>query len=110
MARPTCLATDWSKDGIDHWLLQRHCTCEKVKLFCFNSGWKTTLVGSRFTHAAESRDATIEDEALAVADALNKMKYFVLGCQDVTAVNHKPLLKIWKTDLLTTYQIIDCET
>ena len=96
MARPTCLATDWSKDGIGHWLLQRHCTCETLKPFCCNSGWKTTLVGSRFTHAAESRYAPIEGEALAVADALDKTRYFVLGCQDLTvAVDHKPLLKVF---------------
>ena len=55
-----------------------------------------TLVGSRFTHAAESRYAPIEGEALAVADALDKARYFVLGCQDlIIAVDHKPLLKIF---------------
>ena len=55
-----------------------------------------TLVGSRFTHAAESRYAPIEGEALAVADALDKARYFVLGCEDlIVAVDHKPLLKIF---------------
>ena len=55
-----------------------------------------TLVGSRFTHAAESRYAPIEGEALAVADALDKARYFVLGCEDlIIAVDHKPLLKIF---------------
>lgn len=54
-----------------------------------------TLVGSRFTHAAESRYAPIEGEALAVADALDKAHYFVLGCEDlIMAVDHKPLLKL----------------
>ena len=33
-------------------------------------GWKTVLIGSRFTHSSESRYAPIEGEALAVADAL----------------------------------------
>ncbi len=52
-------------------------------------------MGSRFTHAAESRYAPIEGEALAVADALDKARYFVLGCTDlVVAVDHKPLLKL----------------
>lgn len=55
-----------------------------------------TLVGSRFTHPAESRYAPIEGEALAVADALEKSRHFVLGCHDLTvAVDHKPLLKIF---------------
>ena len=54
-----------------------------------------TLVGSRFTHSAETRYAPIEGEALVVADALDKARYFVLGCDNLTiAVDHKPLLRI----------------
>ena len=95
-SKPTCIATDWSKTGIGFWLLQKHCGCMPVKPFCCNDGWKVTLVGSRFTHAAESRYAPIEGEALAVADALDKARYFVLGCEDlIIAVDHKPLLKIF---------------
>ena len=94
--RPTCLATDWSKTGIGFWLFQKDCSCAKDALFCCPSGWKITLVGSRFTHAAESRYAPIEGEALAVADALDKVRYFVLGCKDlIIAVDHKPLLKVF---------------
>ena len=93
--KPTCLATDWSKDGIGFWLLQKHCTCTKTIPFCCPDGWRITLVGSRFTHPAESRYAPIEGEALAVADALDKARFFVLGCADlIVAVDHKPLLKI----------------
>ena len=94
--RPTSLATDWSKTGIGFWLFQKHCSCTKVALFCCSSGWKITLVGSRFTHAAESRYAPIEGEAPAVADALYKTRYFVLGCKDlIIAVDHKPLRKMF---------------
>ena len=94
-SKPTCLATDWSKTGIGFWLMQRHCSCEPVTPFCCPSGWKTTLVGSRFTHTAESRYAPIEGEALAVADALEKTRFFVLGCRQlIIAVDHKPLLKL----------------
>ena len=93
--KPTCLATDWSKDGIGFWLFQKHCTCPSSEPFCCHDGWKVTLVGSRFTHPAESRYAAVEGEALAVADALDKARYFVLGCSDLTvAVDHKPLLKL----------------
>ena len=61
------------------------------------TGWKITLVGSRFTHAAESSFAPIEGEALPVADALDKARFFVLGCTDlIIAVDHKPLLKIFR--------------
>ncbi|KAK3771727.1 hypothetical protein RRG08_035782 [Elysia crispata] len=99
--RPTCLATDWSKTGIGFWLLQKHCSCLTKEPFCCRTGWKVTLVGSRFTHAAESRYAPVEGEALAVTDALNKARYFVLGCEDLTnAVDHKPLLKLFGDRLL----------
>jgi hypothetical protein len=94
-SKPTCLATDWSKEGVGFWLFQKHCQCTPVRPFCCADGWKVTLVGSRFTHAAESRYAPVEGEALAVADALDKARYFVLGCRDlIVAVDHKPLLKL----------------
>ena len=94
--KPTCLATDWSRQGIGFWLFQKHCSCSSSDIFCCHQGWKITLVGSRFTHPAESRYAPIEGEDLAVADALDNAKHFVLGCSDlVIAVDHKPLLKIF---------------
>ncbi len=71
-SKPTCLATDWSKVGIRFWLFQKQCECQKTELFCCPTGWKITLVGSRFTHSAESRYAPVEGEALAVVDALDK--------------------------------------
>ena len=95
-SKPTCLATDWSKTGIGFWLFQKHCHCPSTEPFCCCTGWKVTLVGSRFTHAAESCYAPVEGEALAVADALDKARFFVLGCSDlIIAVDHKPLLKVF---------------
>ena len=95
-ARPTCIATDWSKLGLGFWVLQKHCDCTPTRPFCCHSGWKISLVGSRFTHSAEANYAPIEGEALAVVEALQKARYFVLGCDDLTiAVDHKPLLKIF---------------
>ena len=75
----TCLTTGWFKNGIDLWLLQKHCSCNEAKPFYCPTSWKITLEASRFTHAAEFRYATMEGEALAVADALEKAKYFLLG-------------------------------
>ena len=99
--RPTCLATDWSKTGIGFWLLQKHCDCPTSKPFCCKTGWRVSLVGSRFTSATESRYAPVEGEALAVVDALKKARHFVLGCPDlVIVVDHKPLLKIFGDRLL----------
>ncbi|CAB4013560.1 Hypothetical predicted protein [Paramuricea clavata] len=50
----------------------------------------------RFTHAAEARYAPVEGEALAVADALDKARFFTLGCENlIIAVDHKPLLKLF---------------
>ena len=94
-SKPTCWATEWSKHGIGYWLFQMHCDCTPVKpLFC-RTGWKITLVGSRFTHPAEPIYAPIEGGALAVVDALDKARFFVLGCENlIFAVDHKPLLKV----------------
>ena len=84
--------------GIGFWLLQKHCDCQTTlasKPLCCNTGWHIVLVGSRFTHSAESHYRPIEGEALAVADALDRTRYFVLGCKDLTVVvDHKPLLGI----------------
>ena len=75
--------------------MQKHCDCPNDVPFCCHDRWKITLVGSRFTHPAESRYAPIEGEALAVADALERKRYFVLGCDNlVVAVDHQPLLKV----------------
>ena len=95
-AKLTYLATDWSKDGVGYWLFQKHCSCPSDDIFCCRTGWKITLMGSRFTHSAGSRYAPIEGEALVVADALDKSCHFVLGCRNLTvAVDHKPLVKIF---------------
>ena len=93
---PTCLSTDWSKEGIGFWLSQKHCKCSKTKPFCCRTGWKPTLIGSRFTHAAESRYAPVEGEALALVEGLNRTRYYVLGCKELyIATDHRPLLKIF---------------
>ena len=95
-SKPTCLATDWSKSGVGFWLFQKHCQCTSTDPFCCPTGWKTTLVDSRFTHATEARYAPVEGKALAVADALDKARFFTLGCEDLTiAVDHKLLLKLF---------------
>ena len=54
----------------------------------------------RFTSLAESRYSPIEGEALAVTEALQKLKYFVLGCPKLVATtDHKPLVGISKGQL-----------
>jgi len=46
--------------------------------------------------SAESQYVPVEGEVLAVTDALDKARYFVLGCSDLTlAVDLKPPLKIF---------------
>ena len=94
-ARPTCLATDWSVDGMGFFLMQKYGHCLKKTPACCQNGWKLCLVGSRFTHPAESRYAPIEGETLAVVYALHQTRYYVLGCKDlIIATDHKPLLQI----------------
>ena len=96
VGRPTCLATDWSKDGVGFVLLQKFCTCKMDSApNCCKEGWRLIYAGSRFTTDAESRYAPVEGEALAVVYALEKCRIFVLGCPNLTVVvDHKPLVKI----------------
>ena len=100
--RLTCLSTDWSVEGIGFFLMQKYCDCLLRTPACCPDGWKLCLVGSRFTHPAESRYAPIEGEALAVAYALHQTRYYVLGCKDLlVATDHKPLLQILNNRSLT---------
>jgi hypothetical protein len=94
--RPTCLATDWSKQGLGFTLLQKHCRCSMTDApNCCHNGWRLIFAGSRFTTDAESRYAPVEGEALAVTYSLEKCRMFTLGCSDLTVVtDHKPLVKI----------------
>ena len=95
-SRVTCLATDWSKTGIGYFLSQKHCQCSDITPTCCPDGWKLILAGSRFTKPAESRYHPVEGEALAVAYALHKTRYYIQGCKKlIIATDHRPLLKIF---------------
>ena len=95
-SRITCLATDWSKTGIGYFLSQKHCNCVDITPTCCRGGWKLVLAGSRFTKPAESRYHPVEGEALAVAYALHKTRYYIQGCKQlIVATDHRPLLKIF---------------
>ena len=92
---PTCLRTDWSKEGMGYYLMQKTCACLTVHPACCADGWRMTLAGSRFNSATESRYAPIEGEALGVAWALEQTKFFTQGCDSLTvATDHKPLVKL----------------
>ena len=94
-SRPTCLATDWSNQGIGFVLKQKYCNCRGSSPTCCQQGWKFCLVGSRFTTPAESRYAPVEGEALAVAYALHQTRYYILGCPNlIVTTDHKPLSRI----------------
>ena len=100
--RPTCLATDWSNEGIGFVLKQKYCRCAKKSPSCCKTGWKFCLVGSRFTTPAESRYAPVEGEALAVAYALHQTRYYILGNPNlIVTTDHKPLSRILNDRSLT---------
>ena len=91
----TCLAPDFCKTGIGFHLLQKNCSCSMITPVCCPTGWSLVFAGSRFTNQAEQRYAPIEGECLAAAWAMDKCKYFLIGCESfVLAVDHKPLLGI----------------
>ena len=52
--RPTCVQTDWSKEGIGYLLLQKYCSCSMEKApICCHDGRQLVFAGSRFTSGAE---------------------------------------------------------
>ena len=93
MDKVTCLATDWSKEGVGFFMFQKNCDCPTVKIGCCKDGWQVVLVGSRFLKQNEKKWCPGEGEGLAVVYALNKTQHFVLGCKQLyVATDHKPLL------------------
>ena len=96
LQRLTCLRTDWSKQGIGYFLLQKHCLCSSKIPDCCPGGWRVAIAGSRFLSPTEQHYAPIECEALAIAWGLEQTNYFTLGSGDLTiAIYHKPLTKIF---------------
>ena len=105
--KTTALVTDFYKNGVGFLLMQKHCTCKKMteagKLdaLCCKTGWKVCMVGSRFTKKSESNYTPTEGELLGVVNALQKTKFFTLGCPDLfIGTDHKPLIGLLEnTDL-----------
>ena len=97
-ARVTALLTDCCHHGVGFVMMQKHCHCPAKQdgttdLLCCSTGWLVCMVGSRFTHTAEANYSATEGELLAQANALQKTKYFTLGCpQLILGTDHMPLL------------------
>ena len=81
----------------------KNSACTTISSLCYNTGWEITVVGSQFTHPADSRCALIKrGKALAVTDALSKARHFVLGCDHlIIVVDHKLLIKPFGDRLLS---------
>ena len=79
--RVTCLAPEWSKDGMEFLLLQKHCPCAIGRVpVCCPEGWCLIFAGSRFCVYAEQRYVAIEGKAAAISWAFEKCYMFILGC------------------------------
>lgn len=87
----TQLLTDASRlHGIGFALIQINAKGEPCLIQC----------GSRSLNGAESRYATIELEALAIAWAVHKARHYLLGCPHFEVVtDHRPLVGIFKKPL-----------
>ena len=87
--------------------MQKHCNCKKLtgagklNALCCKTGWKVCMVGSRFTKTSEANYSPTEGELLGVVNALQKTKFFTLGCEDLfVGTDHKPLIGLLEnTDL-----------
>ena len=93
--RKTCLTTDWSKHETGFFLSQKHYPCKLDSPTCCKDGWKVIFAGRKFNTPTETNYSPIEGECLAVVKALQKARYFVLGCGDLLlATDQKPLTKV----------------
>ena len=104
LKKPTCLATDWSKEGLGFSLTQKHCKCTgPADPNCGVGHWKVVFAGSKTTNGAQKRYCPIEGECLAAAYGLERCRMYTLGCPDLTlAVDHKPLTNILNDRQLDT--------
>ena len=75
-SKPTCLATDWSKTRIGFWLYQKQCDCTST------SHWLEDGLAAGSLNC--QHHAPVEGEALAAVHALDKAKFFVLECRNLT--------------------------
>ena len=96
MDKSTCLATDWSKEGLGFSLMQKHCKCSgPPDPNCGVGHWKIVFAGSKTTNGAQRRYCPVEGECLAAAYGLERCRMYTLGCRDlILAVDHKPLINI----------------
>lgn len=89
--RPVMLIT-----GLLMAMVSSLCKCVSKTPACCNDGWKLCLVGSKFTHPAESKYVPIKGDVLEVAYTLHHTRYYVLGCKDlIVATDHKPFYIYW---------------
>ena len=96
LQKRTCLATDWSKDGLGFSLSQQHCDCTgPANPNCGIGHWKIVFAGSKSTNDAQKRYCPLEGECLAAAYGLERCRMYTLGCPDlILAVDHNPLTRI----------------
>ena len=96
LQKPTCLATDWSKEGLGFSLMQKHCKCPGVAdPNCGAGHWKLVFAGSKTTNDSQSRYSPTEGECLAAAYGLQRCRMYTLGCPNlILATDHNPLTGI----------------
>ena len=104
LSKPTCLATDWCKDGLGYSLMQKHCECPgSADPNCGEGHWKLVFAGSKTTNEAQSRYSPTEGECLAAAYGLLRCRMYTLGCPNlILATDHNPLTGILNDRYLDT--------
>lgn len=83
-ALPNIVMADVSPVGLGAVLLQRY--GKDVRIICYIS---------RSLSAVENRYSQIEKEALALVFAIERLKFYLLGCPFELVTDHKPLQVIF---------------
>ena len=107
--KPLYLETDASGIGLGVALLQTHegTACWK-DIVPDNTNLCPIAFASKSLSGAEHRYSNIEREALGIIHGLKKSYHYCFAREVLVITNHKPLVAIFKKDMATLSQCIQC--
>ena len=107
--KPLYLETDVSRVGLGAALLQLHdnMTCQKGMAPDNTILWLITFASKSLT-GAEWRYSNIKWEALGILHGLEKFHHYYFGREVLIITYHKPLVSMFRNDVATLSQHIQC--
>ena len=107
--KPLYLETDASRVGLGAALLQLHdnTACQK-EMVPDNIIFRPIAFASKSLTGAECRYSNIKQEALGILHGLEKFHHYCFSREVFIITDHKPLVSMFKKDIATLSQYIQC--